>query len=57
MDIKKYMIDETPVTVDELIQAARDIDKKFDESHFWETSEAAWILREHGHTVSRNTNN
>ena len=53
---KKYLLDNTPVDMKELIRAARDIDEDFDRQEVQQTSVAADILRKAGHTVDTNPN-
>jgi len=51
MDVKKYHIDNEPVSAMELIDRARQLDPEFDASRFYQTSVAARILRDSGHVV------
>jgi len=53
-DQKKYRIDGEPVSAQQLIQRARDIDERFDRDWLHQTSVAATILRKNGHTVDHN---
>jgi len=52
-ETKQYLLDETPVTWNELIKAAREVGQ-FSDPSFQTTSEAAEILRKAGHTVGKN---
>jgi hypothetical protein len=45
-----YLLDDKPVSVTDLVQAAQRYED--DESGFYTTSDAARILRNHGHTVT-----
>ena len=51
---KQYMIDDEPVTSDELIQRAKDLGYDGDDYGVFYTSGSARVLREHGHTVGSN---
>lgn len=52
--VKKYLLDDKPVDMRELIHAARDIDNEFARMEVLQTSVAANILRKAGHTVGEN---
>lgn len=52
MDEKKYKIDGEPASAQDIIEMARVLDNEFDQCHFYQTSVAAQILRNHNHTVS-----
>jgi hypothetical protein len=52
MKDKKYFIDNEPASAEDIINMARDLDSQFDESHFYQTSVAANILRQNGHIVN-----
>ena len=54
MNEKKYLMDQKPVSAREIIKEARTIDSEFDESHFYQTSVAARILRNNGYEVGNN---
>lgn len=51
---KQYMIDNEPVSADELIKRAKDIGYDGDAYGVFYTSGSARVLREHGHTVEKN---
>lgn len=50
----EYLLDGEPIGWKELIRAARNLDDNFNRSGFFQTSVAARILRENGHTVEEN---
>ena len=51
MEDKKYHINNTLVSAREMINKAKELDEDFAESHFYQTSVAADILRRNGNTV------
>ena len=52
--MSEYLLDGRAIGWKELIRAARELDSDFDSSGFYQTSVAARILRQHGHTVEEN---
>lgn len=54
MEKKQYKIDDEPASAEDIINMARLIDVQFDNSHFYQTSVAADIIRRHGHIVDYN---
>jgi len=52
--MKPYLLDDEPVTSNELIDAARRIDPVFGQDGFLTTSGAARILRSAGYEVEEN---
>jgi hypothetical protein len=50
-EIGPYLLDGAPVSARDLITAARRLDPAFGNDGLFFTSEAAQILREHGHAV------
>jgi hypothetical protein len=51
---KKYLLDGDPLTASELIAAAAAINEPFAKDWFKQTSIAAHILRNNGHTIEIN---
>ena len=54
MDEKMYLLNGSPVSARDLIQAALDTDPSFKDSWFKTTSMAAMVLRKQGSTVEKN---
>ena len=54
MTVKKFLLDDEPVTMRELFAAASAIDERFAEDWCKQTSVAASILRENGQDVKEN---
>lgn len=53
MNQKEYMIDDEPVSVNELIRFAKELDEEYSRCSFCRTSEAAEILRDNGYRVTK----
>lgn len=56
MTEKKYMIDNDPASARDIILMAKEYDCGFGSDGFCQTSVAAFILRQYGHTVEENPN-
>ena len=54
MNELKYQIDNKPVSAEDIIKLARELDDDYNKSGFYQTSIAAKILRENGHAVENN---
>ena len=52
--MNKYLCDNEPVSANDLIRLASDYDDDFAGDWLKQTSVAAQILREHGHTIENN---
>jgi len=49
---REYLLDEERIEWTELIKRAKEIDEDFGNQFYQSTSQAAQILRDHGHEVS-----
>lgn len=52
--MKPYLLDEEPADMIDLLEAAKALDQGFGRDGIYMTSQAAAILRKHGHAVREN---
>ena len=54
MNKKEYMIDDEPASARDIIMAAKELDSSYGSDGICQTSVAASVLRQHGHTIGDN---